>query len=140
MKAHLVVMLTMTLASQMVQAEIGVGRSVFTTAIENKEPVSDQQQIENDTSRVYYFTELIGLAGHAITHRWEYNGQLMAEVSFQVDADRWRTWSSKNMMSRWTGIWTVSVLDEGGNILEQQQFEYVHAMPELSAGASPNQS
>ncbi len=107
-----------------VMAETGVRRSIITTGVINKEPVSNLQQVSNELSRVYYFTELRGLKGHTITHRWEYNGKLMAEVSFEIGAQRWRTWSTKNMQSNWMGAWQVSVLDEGGNIMEQQQFEF----------------
>lgn len=107
-----------------VQAETGVSRTVFTSAIENKEPVSDLQTISSDISRIYFFTELMGLNGHTIIHRWEYNGQVLAEISFQVGGNRWRTWSSKNILPSWTGKWQVSVLDEGGNIIEQSSFEY----------------
>lgn len=107
------------------QADTGVVRSIITTSISNKEPVSDLQQVSSDTTRVYYFTDVRGLNGHAITHRWEYNGKLMAEITFSIEADRWRTWSSKNMLASWTGNWQVSVLDEGGNIMEQKEFEYV---------------
>lgn len=114
------------------QAETGVSRAIFTTAIDNLEPVSDLQQVATDTTRVYFFTELNGLSGHAITHRWEYNGKVMAEVSFQVKANRWRTWSSKNLLAGWAGTWLVSVVDEGGNLIEQSEFEYVR--PESGAG------
>jgi len=108
-----------------VQAETGVSRTAFTTAIENKEPASNLQEVSSDVRRVYFFTELLGLNGHTIFHRWEYNGQVLAEISFQVGGDRWRTWSSKNMLASWLGKWQVSVLDEGGNIIEQNSFEYV---------------
>jgi len=110
-------------------AETGVARSAFTSAIENKEPVSDLKTISTDVSRVYFFTELRGLNGHSITHRWEYNNKTLAEVSFQIGADRWRTWSSKNIIPSWTGTWTVSVIDEGGNIVEQNSFEYTATQP-----------
>lgn len=121
-----------------VQAETGIVRSIITTAIEAMEPVSDLAQVSTDVTRVYYFTELQGFRGHAITHRWEYNGKLMAEVSFQVNSDRWRTWSSKNMLPSWAGTWQVSVLDEGGNLMEQKQFEYVKAGSKPStASAQP---
>ena len=106
-------------------ADAGVTRSIFTTAIENREPVSDLKQIMNDATRAYYFTEITGFKGHVITHRWEYNEKVMAAVSFTITSDRWRTWSSKNMLASWTGTWHVSVLDEGGNVIEQTSFEYV---------------
>ena len=109
------------------ELEIGVARSAFTSAIENREPVSELKTISNTVGKVYFFTELLGLNGHTITHRWEYNRKIMAEVSFNVGADRWRTWSSKTILSGWTGTWKVSVLDEGGNVIEQYTFEYVKA-------------
>jgi len=114
----------------------GISRSAFTTEIVDKEPLTELKQISVDVTRVYFFTEITGLNGHAITHRWEYNGQVMAEVSFQVDANRWRTWSSKNLLSSWVGKWQVSVLDEGGNVIDQSEFEYVVANDELQPAAS----
>jgi len=103
----------------------GISRSVFTTGIEDKEPVSELKEIPVDVTRVYFFTEFTGLNGHTVIHRWEYNGQVMAELNFKISGDRWRTWSSKNMLSSWIGKWQVSVLDEGGNIIEQSEFEYI---------------
>jgi len=107
------------------ESETGVSRSAFTLEIKNKEPVSELKTITNDAGSVYFFTELLGLSGHTITHRWEYNNRTLAEVSFEIGADRWRTWSNKSILPGWTGIWTVSVLDEGGNVIEQSEFNYV---------------
>jgi len=117
-------LLSALLNSTLAQAETGVYRSTFTTAIENKEPVSELDVISSDTPKVYFFTELRGLNGHTVTHRWEYSGETMAEVSFEIGGDRWRTWSSKNMVPGWNGVWEVSVLDEGGNIMMQKSFEF----------------
>lgn len=115
------------------ESETGVSRSAFTLKIENKEPVSDLKTISNDVGNVYFFTELLGLSGHTITHRWEYNNRTLAEVPFEVGADRWRTWSNKSILSGWTGTWTVSVLDEGGNVIEQNEFNYVKTDEEAVA-------
>jgi Protein of unknown function (DUF2914) len=107
------------------ESETGVSRSAFTTAIENKEPASELKTISNNVGSVYFFTELTGLDGHTITHRWEYKSKIMAEIPFNIGANRWRTWSSKNILPGWTGTWKVSVLDEGGNVIEQNEFEYI---------------
>lgn len=119
------------------ESEAGVSRSAFTSAIENKEPVSELKTISNNTGKVYFFTELLGLSGHTISHRWEYNNKVLAEVAFNIGADRWRTWSSKSILPGWTGIWTVSVLDEGGNVIEQNKFEYVEAEQATSVDGLP---
>lgn len=131
------IMLCAVLFISHAQAETGVSRSAFTSAIENKEPVSELKTISNDVDRVYFFTELSGLKGNSIIHRWEYNNQTVAEITFEIAADRWRTWSSKNIVPSWTGTWTVSVLDEGGNIIDQNAFEYVDAKDQTLPDALP---
>ncbi len=67
-----------------------VGRAQFTSAIRGREPVDELRQVEADHRRIYYFTELRGLEGRSVSHRWEYQGRVMAEVFHQIDAPRWR--------------------------------------------------
>ena len=109
------------------QAEDGVARSAFTSAIEEKEPVDQITELSNDKSKILFFTEIRGMEGHTITHRWEQGGEVRAEVSFNVGANRWRVWSSKNLQNTWLGEWIVSVIDEGGNTLTQERFNYIEA-------------
>ena len=111
-----------------VQAEVhrgSVARDAFTSAIEDREPVDNLTQIPNSQQRVYYFSDLRGLEGQIVTHRWEYNDQVMAEVKFKVGGPRWRVYSSKNLLPEWQGKWTVVVLDESGWPLKASMFEYV---------------
>lgn len=122
---QLIILCGLLLSSHVYSAETGVSRSAFTSAIENKEPVSELKTVSNSVGNVYFFTELRGLSGHTIIHRWEYNNKTLAEVPFKIAANRWRTWSSKSILPSWTGVWKVSVLDEGGNVIEQKEFEYV---------------
>lgn len=124
--------------SMAAQAEVGVARSAFTTAVENREPVDEVGQLGNDTGKIYFFTEIRGMNGHAITHRWEQGGEVRAEVTFNVGGDRWRVWSSKTLDPSWLGEWQVSVVDEGGNVLSQESFAYVPAGE--SAGAAMESS
>ena len=124
----------------MVQAADGVARSAFTTAIEDREPVDQVGQLTNEHSKIYFFTELRGMSGHTVTHRWEQGGEVRAEVSFNVGGDRWRVWSSKNLEPSWLGEWQVSVMDEGGNVIAQESFAYIPAGDEstdvMSEGAA----
>ena len=54
----------------------------------------------------------------------------MREVPFKVDGPRWRVWSTKNLESILVGTWTVSVVDEKGNVLQTRNFNYTkHALP-----------
>jgi Protein of unknown function (DUF2914) len=109
------------------EAKGSVARGAFTSAIVDREPQDELKALPNDHEKVYFFTELTDLAGQRVTHRWEYNGQVMAEVSFDVGADRWRTHSSKNLQPIWLGEWTVTVVDANENVLSTYKLDYTAA-------------
>ncbi|MDH3355816.1 MAG: DUF2914 domain-containing protein [Chromatiales bacterium] len=114
-------------ASVTVHAEGSAARALFAQLIVDREPVDQIVELTNDNSKVYFFTELRGLKGQSVTHRWEYDGKPQAAVTFNVGANRWRVWSSKNLQPGWTGLWTVSVLDEAGNVITEETLNYVSA-------------
>jgi hypothetical protein len=107
-----------------------VARATFTKGVEDREPVDSVDALSTDDSKVYYFTELRDMAGQTVTHRWEHDGKVMAEVPFTVNGARWRVFSSKNLEPSWTGEWKVTVVDEAGGTLAVNTFSY-----EKSAGA-----
>lgn len=114
-----------SIISQLAVADDGVSRSAFTSSIQEREPVDQIVEFENDQSKIFFFTEIKGMQGYTITHRWQYGGEKQAEVSFKINANRWRVWSSKNLISTRLGEWQVQVLDEGGNLLSQESFQYI---------------
>ena len=116
--------LTFTIATFQVSAADGVARSSFTTAIDSHEPTDEITSLTSDQNKIYYFTEIKGLKGQTITHRWEQNGDVQASVNFAIGGNRWRVWSSKNLESHLTGEWQVMVVDEAGNVLSQNSFNY----------------
>jgi len=97
-------------------------RSTFALAVVDREPV-DEVDVVN-TGSVYYFTELSGLEGRMIRHRWLYKGEVIADVEFQVSGPRWRVWSKKSLLPHWAGQWTVSVVDENGDVIQSETVEY----------------
>jgi hypothetical protein len=101
-----------------------VARAVFTTAVADREPSDELSVVPSSMSRVYFFTELLGLEGQRVIHRWEQGGQMRGEVQFDVGGSRWRVWSSKQMLPEWTGEWRVTVLDEAGAELASESFSY----------------
>jgi hypothetical protein len=104
-----------------------VSRSMFTSAIQDREPVDKITQVDSNMPRVYFFTELLDMEGQQVTHRWIYDGQVMGEVAFQVGGPRWRVHSSKNLMPDWTGTWEVQVVDGAGNVLSSSELDVVPA-------------
>ncbi|MGB5465585.1 MAG: DUF2914 domain-containing protein, partial [Sedimenticolaceae bacterium] len=87
-----------------------VTRATFTTAIEDGEPIDFQSEIENSVLEVFFFTEVEGVAGQSITHRWKYGSEVMATAEFDVKDDPEKVWSSQKMRPEWTGAWEVEVV------------------------------
>ena len=124
-----------------------VSRSAFTTAIVDREPADDVSSLDTNTDKVFFFTELTDFGGQTVTHRWEFNGQNMAEVKFNVGGSRWRVHSSKNLMPEWAGTWTVSVVDANGQVVSSKTLDYTAAAApttveseQSSAGGAANET
>lgn len=96
----------------------GIARSRFTSNVANREPVDDLgdriRAPRSGVRRIYYFTEITDLAGVRVRHRWEYAGEVVAEVPLEIGSHGWRTFSSKNVMATQLGPWRVSVLRPDG--------------------------
>jgi len=103
-------------ATSAIQAQ--VSRSAFTSNMMNREPV-DQLSTAQTGQVINYFSELRGLQGHVITHRWEHNGQFKLGMQFPVNGQRWRVHSSKTLHSNTAGTWTVSVVNDDGSVLKK---------------------
>lgn len=105
-------------------AQAEVARSIVTTGIVEREPMNELDTVPADAQRAIYFTEIRDMAGKSVTHVWKHNGEVMAEVKFEVGGPRWRVWSSKNLMPEWAGEWSVAAVDESGNTLAEKSFTY----------------
>ena len=97
-----------------------VVRSAFTTAVNEREPTEDLQNLTNENGQVMFFTELRDMSGQTAVHRWQYDGKVVAEVEFKVGGPRWRVWSSKAMQPQWTGEWKVSVVNGAGEVISEK--------------------
>lgn len=102
-----------------------VSRSLFTRAILNREPVDTVSVLGNDNTRIVYFTEIRGMSGQTITHRWEYNGKVIMEVPIKIKTTRWRAYSVKTLNPAWAGEWKASVVDAAGGSLSVNTFSYM---------------
>ncbi len=96
----------------------------FTTAVENREPIDQITFVQNKVEKVFFFSDLRGLAGQTVQHRWIYDGKTVAEVSFKVRGPRWRVWSSKDLMPDWIGDWTVEIVVADGSVIAAETFTY----------------
>ncbi|MES9969902.1 MAG: DUF2914 domain-containing protein [Candidatus Thiodiazotropha sp.] len=101
-----------------------VARAQFTTEIIDREPVDQVVKLDSQATRVYFFTDLRNLQGRTIIHRWEFEGEVISEVEFNVGGPRWRVYSAKSLKPNEPGKWTVFVIDESGWPLHASIFEH----------------
>ena len=117
-----------------------MARAIFTSGINDREPTDTITTLTNDATNITFFTELQGMQGQTVTHRWEHGDKVMAEVKFDVGGSRWRVFSSKKLDPSWTGEWKVSVVDANGGTLSASTFTYAAgekpATPESAPAAT----
>ena len=103
-----------------------ITRALFTTGIDNREPVGIVDSIDSTSNNsISFYTEITNMSGQTITHQWTHMDKIMFEKTFEVKAERWRVWTSKTLIPNWTGTWTVNVLDAERELLASKSFEYL---------------
>ena len=119
----LILILTLCLSGNAAAGEIS--RALFTTGIDNREPVGIVDNIDSTAiNSISFFTEITNMSGQTVTHQWTHLDKIMFEKTFEVKAERWRVWTSKTLIPNWTGTWTVNVLDAERELLTSKSFEY----------------
>jgi hypothetical protein len=120
-----VIMMVVPALAEETEITGAVARSTFTTQIVEREPADEIVTATNDTDIIYHFSEIQGMSGQVVRHRWFYEGELKAEVSFDIGGPRWRVWSSKGLLPGWTGAWMVQVVDQ---VLAENSMSYEPAV------------
>lgn len=113
-----------------------VSRAAFTSSIAGREPVDQLTRISAG-QQVYYFTELNGLQGRVITHKWERDGAFQLGLQFPVGGNPWRVNSSKSISPNLPGTWTVTVQNDDGSILRQDTLLVDPVQPVIPPPAQP---
>lgn len=113
-----------------------VVRSAFTREVAEREPTENLENLTNENGQVKFFTELRDMSGQTAVHRWEYDGKVVAEVEFNVKGPRWRVWSSKSLVPKWTGDWKVSVINGAGEVISEKNLSYDIATAPVTAPAA----
>ena len=110
------------LLSNLVCAQGSVARAIVTTGVVDREPVNNLERVMAGNKQALFFTDLRGMQGQTVKHRWSYRGEIVAEVEFNVGGPRWRVWSSKKLIPELAGDWVAEVIDGDGNIVKAKSF------------------
>ena len=72
---------------------------------------------------IYFFTELRGLSGRSVLHRWERNGRIMQERQLHPASQSWRAYTAMSITGDMRGSWRISAVDATtGQALAGQRF------------------
>jgi hypothetical protein len=112
-------------------------QSAFAISIKNHQPVNVVQQLNNNISKIYFFTDMRNFQGQTLTHQWSLNGWVAQSIPFEVKGNRWRVSSNKSLKPRSKGTWTVKVLDEQGKIIKQASVSYNKAQAPVAKKKVP---
>ncbi len=97
----------------------------FTTSVDDNEPTEDLSEIMNSASRVYFFSDLDGMDGQTVTHRWKYGSSIIANSKITVTGSRFRAWSSYEMQPEWTGTWFIEIVDGNDKVIGTKSFVFM---------------
>jgi hypothetical protein len=103
-----------------------VVRAKLTTKIVDSEPVGEISPPltadEKNPRPVYYFAELADMKGATVYHEWLLDDKLVSKKIVHISDNPWRT-SSRQMIAYTTNShWTVRLVDETGQVLNEKKF------------------
>jgi len=99
------------------QAEHGVTIAQITTAIVRRYPANEISTLSDLHQPISFFTEVSGMNGRQVTHRWYHGNDLVFETSFPIRNDVWRVWSTQQLPEGMPGAWTLAAVDEANDVL-----------------------
>lgn len=105
-------------------------RALLTFKIQNNEPVGEiilpLKLSKKRPTSVYYFVELASMKGRTVYHEWLLDGVVITRKKVNISADIWRTSSRQLFVYSLKTSWTVRLVDETGQILNEIPFNVIY--------------
>jgi len=107
-----------------------ITRAILTLAIKNNEPVAELNPPLilpiNKTVPVYYFIEVTDMKDRVIFHEWWLGNKLINRKKISIsNNDKWRSVSHQLVAFAAKNNWTVKVVDETGQLLNEKRFDII---------------
>jgi len=105
-------------------------RAQLTTKVINNEPVDEitlPLKISRQGSKsIYYFVELQSMKGKTVYHEWLLDGVLISRKKVNISDETWRTSSRQVFNYTSENNWTVRLVDETGDIINEKHFNVIY--------------
>lgn len=77
--------------------------------------------------RVFFYTQLNDRKDNFFFYEWFLDDRSIAKVKVGVWGNRWRSFSSKQILRKQVGNWRVTLTDKTGKVYASAQFDVLHA-------------
>ena len=98
-------------------------RALLTFKINNNEPAGEiilpLKLSKKKPTSVYYFVELTAMKGRTVYHEWLRDGVLITRKKVHISNDNWPTASRQLFAYSVKANWTVRLVDEKGQLLNE---------------------
>jgi hypothetical protein len=107
-----------------------ITRSLLTLAIKNNEPAAELNLPlmlpAKKTVPVYYFVEVADMKDRVIFHEWWLGHKLINRKKITIsNNDKWRTVSHQLVAYAAKNNWTVKVVDQSGQLINEKRFDII---------------
>jgi hypothetical protein len=104
---------------------VEVADAVVCQDVQDREPVGAADSFSSDIGKVWCWSKIKDGKGTRIKHVYYYEGAEKAIIELTIGSSSWRTYSSKRILSSWTGQWRVDIVGEDGEVLKSLEFTIV---------------
>ncbi len=105
-------------------------RALLTYKVINNEPVNEitlpLRISKKGSTWIYYFVELESMKGKTVYHEWLLDGVLVSRKKVNIADETWRTASRQIFHYTAENNWTVRLVDEAGEILNEKYFNVIY--------------
>jgi hypothetical protein len=105
-------------------------RALLTYKVINNEPVDEitlpLKLSKKGSTWIYYFVELKDMKGKTVYHEWLLDGELISRKKVNIADQIWRTSSRQVFHVTGNHNWTVRLVDEAGEILNEKYFNVLY--------------
>lgn len=103
-------------------AEVALAQ--VTTTIRKRYPADEVKTLGDSHQPISFFTEIRGMPGKDVTHRWYHGDVVVYHTTFRIRADRWRVWSTQKLPEHMAGEWMLVAVDGGNHVLAVRELMY----------------
>ena len=130
MKIITIISLVAVLLISTVDADTGpVTQAVITTGVTSsaRPQTGNLTNIDHRIGSVTFYTEIVGLQGKTVTHRWYYKGKEISSITLRLASARSLNWSRSSINIDQLGRWEARVVDSSGRVLASRRFSVVES-------------